>query len=122
MDPGDFWQYLKRLVAGSRVIIERPKGSQHPRNPEIVYPQDYGYLEGTNSGDGGGIDVWVGASGTRELSALVLTVNLHKRDAEIKILLGCSKDEIKTILVFHNENDMGQPLFASRRSKNEGHS
>jgi inorganic pyrophosphatase len=50
--------------------------------------------------------VWAGASGTRELSAVILTVDLHKRDAEIKILLGCSEDEIKTILAFHNENNM----------------
>ena len=43
MNPDDFWQYLERLVAGSRVIIDRPKGSRHPQFPNIVYPLDYGY-------------------------------------------------------------------------------
>ena len=110
MNPDDFWQYLERLVAESRVIIDRPKGSHHPHYPDIVYPLDYGYLVGTTSGDGSGIDVWTGASGTRDLSVVILTVDLHKRDAEIKILLGCTEDEIQTILVFHNENDMRATL------------
>ena len=110
MNPDDFWQYLERLVAESRVIIDRPKGSHHPHYPDIVYPLDYGYLDGPTSGDGSGIDVWAGASGTRDLSAVILTVDLHKRAAEIKILLGCSEDEIQTILEFHNENDMRATL------------
>ncbi|MBE3068120.1 MAG: inorganic pyrophosphatase [Chloroflexi bacterium] len=96
---------------GNHVIIDRPKGSRHPQFPNIVYPLDYGYLDGTTSGDGGGIDAWAGASGTRDLSAVILTVDLHKRDAEIKILLGCTEDEIQTILAFHNENDMRATLI-----------
>lgn len=111
MNPDDLWQYVERLVAGSRVIIDRPKGSRHPQFPNIVYPLDYGYLDGTTSGDGGRIDAWAGASGTRDLSAVILTVDLHKRDAEIKILLGCTEDEIQTILAFHNENDMRATLI-----------
>ena len=110
MNPDDFWRHLERLVAESRVIIDRPKGSHHPHYPDILYPLDYGYLDRTTSGDGSGIDVWAGASGTRDLSAVILTVDLHKRAAEIKILLGCSEDEIQTILEFHNENDMRATL------------
>jgi len=117
MDPGDFWQYLERLIVGNRVIIDRPKGSHHPRFPDIVYPQDYGYLDGTTSGDGGRIDVWAGASGTQELSAVILTVDLHKRDAEIKILLGCSENEIQTILAFHNKNDMRAILVRKHKEQ-----
>jgi inorganic pyrophosphatase len=106
MNPDEFWQYLERIVAGSRLIIDRPKGSRHPSYPEIVYPLDYGYLDRTTSSDGNGIDVWASASGARDLSAAILTVDLLKHDAEIKILLGCTEDEIQTIFMFHNENDM----------------
>jgi inorganic pyrophosphatase len=106
MNPDDFWRYLERLVAGSYIINDRPKGSHHPNYPDIVYPLDYGYLDGTASGDGGGIDVWAGASGTHDLSGVILTVDLYKRDTEIKFLLGCTEDEIQTILAFHNKNDM----------------
>jgi len=65
----------------------------------------------TISSDGSGIDVWEGASGTRDLSAVILTVDLHKRDTEIKILLGCTEDEIQNILMFHNQNDMRSLLI-----------
>jgi inorganic pyrophosphatase len=106
MNPDEFWPYLERMVTGSRLIIDRPKGSHHPHYPDIVYPLDYGYLERTVSCDDSGIDVWIGASGTRDLSAIILTVDLYKHDAEIKILLGCTEDEIQSILVFHNQNDM----------------
>jgi inorganic pyrophosphatase len=101
-----FWDYLDRLVASCSVIIDRPKNSHHPRYPEIVYPMDYGYLEGTTAIDGGGLDIWQGASGTHELTGIVFTVDLHKRDAEIKILLGCTETEMQTILNFHNTKRM----------------
>ena len=115
-DPANFWNYLDRLAAACPVVIDRPRNTHHPRCPDIVYPLDYGYLDGTTSGDGGGIDVWLGTSGTRELSAVILTVDLYKRDAEIKILLGCSEEEIQTIFIFHNSNRMGATLVRRPRS------
>jgi len=32
-------------VLESEIVIDRPKGSHHPRYPEIVYPVDYGVPE-----------------------------------------------------------------------------
>jgi inorganic pyrophosphatase len=96
----DFWEYLDRLV------IDRPRGSHHPRYPDLIYPVDYGYLEGTTTVDGGGVDVWVGTLPEKSLTALVLTVDLHKRDVEVKLLLGCSEVEQQTILDFHNDGLM----------------
>ena len=114
----NFWDYLDQLIASQPLIIDRPRGSHHPRFPEIVYPLDYGFLEGTTSGDGSGIDVWLGASGIRHLSAVILTVDLYKRDTEIKLLLGCSEQEIQTILDFHNDNGMRATFV--RRPTNQG--
>jgi hypothetical protein len=57
----DFWDFLERLVASSRPVVDRPKGSRHPRYPALVYPLDYGYLEGTQAMDGGGVDFWRGS-------------------------------------------------------------
>ena len=102
----DFWEYLDRLVAASRLVIDRPRESRHPRYPDLIYPVDYGYLEGTTTVDGGGLDVWVGALPEKSLTALVLTVDLHKRDIEVKLLLGCSEAEQQTILDFHNDGLM----------------
>ena len=41
----DFWTAAETLVAQSRIVIDRPKGSAHPRYPDFLYPVDYGYLE-----------------------------------------------------------------------------
>ena len=59
----EFWSVLERLVAESNLVIDRPKGTTHWRYPDYVYPMDYGYLEGTSSMDGDGIDVWIGTVG-----------------------------------------------------------
>jgi inorganic pyrophosphatase len=106
MDPEGFWQFLEQLIAGNALVIDRPKDSHHPRYPDIIYPLDYGYLDGTTSGDRARIDVWVGSSGNLVLSAVILTVDLRKRDSEIKILLGCNEADIHSILAFHNQHAM----------------
>ena len=62
-----------------------------------VYPLDYGYLEQTVSGDGEGVDVWLGASGNRQVTGAVCTIDLTKRDVEVKLLLGCSAEEVTEI-------------------------
>ena len=56
-----FWQALDTLVAQSKIIIDRPKGSAHPRYADFVYPLDYGYLKNTAAMDGEGIDIWLGS-------------------------------------------------------------
>lgn len=104
------WEWLDELVAGHAVIIDRARGSAHPRYPHLVYPLDYGYLEGTAGGDGGGVDVWIGSLAGRRLDAVALTVDLLKKDAEIKLLLGCSPEEKKEVLAFHNEDSMAAML------------
>ena len=98
----DFWDALDQLAAGSELVIDRPKGSAHPRFPNFIYPVDYGYLKGTASMDGGGIDVWLG-TGERKLDAVMCIVDLMKRDSEIKLLLGCTEEEKAAIYQIHNE-------------------
>lgn len=98
----EFWDFLDRLVAQSEIVIDRPRGSAHPAFPDLIYPLDYGYLAGTQSMDGGGIDLWLGSLPERRLDALALTVDLQKRDAEIKLLLGCCAAEQEIIMEFLN--------------------
>lgn len=108
-----FWEHLDRLIAEHPLVIDRPKGTRHPRYPELAYPLDYGYLDGTTSGDGSGIDVWLGSSAARNLSAVIVTVDLFKRDAEIKLVIGCSEEETQTALACSN-NDMMRALLVRR--------
>jgi F420 biosynthesis protein FbiB-like protein len=98
----EFWLYLDRLVSACQVEIDRPKGSAHPRFPDLIYPLDYGYLRGTTALDGGGIDLFIGTQAGRSPDALALTVNLDKRDTEIKLLLGCDEAEKQVVLDFLN--------------------
>ena len=103
MNPdANFWLALDQLIATSEITIDRPKGSAHPRYPDYIYPVDYGYLADTGAMDGGGLDVWVGSLPGRALTAVVCTVDLHKRDAELKLLLGCTAAEQQAILAVHN--------------------
>jgi len=102
-----FWDIIDQLVATSEIVIDRPKHSAHPRQPAIIYPLDYGYLAGTTAGDGQGIDVWRGSAAGHGVTGVVATVDAWKRDAEVKILLDCTADEIETIGAFLNIGAMG---------------
>lgn len=98
----DFWRRLDELVARCDLTIDRPRGSAHPRYPSFSYPLDYGYLEDSRSADGDGVDVWIGSLHEKTVSAVICTVDLAERDAEIKILLGCTSEEARGILAEHN--------------------
>ncbi len=98
----EFWEALDKLAADSEIVIDRPKGTAHPKYPDFIYKVDYRYLKGTSSMDGAGIDVWVG-SGEKKIDAIMCIVDLMKKDSEIKILIGCTEEEKKIIYETHNE-------------------
>jgi len=102
----EFIDYLQQLVDTSQIVIDRPKGSTHPRFPGKEYPVDYGYLQGTTSIDSSGVDMWVGSLGKQKIVGVLCTVDLLKRDTELKILLDCSDEEIRLIQNFVNDRDM----------------
>ena len=99
----NYWQEMGNLIATNQIIIDRPKGKPHPRYPKLIYPLDYGYLENTTAGDGDGIDVWMGSLNSKTLTGILCTFDKMKRDAEIKLLLGCTIDDIDIIRKFNNE-------------------
>ena len=110
----EFWQALDTLVGNSEVVIDRPKGSRHPRFPSLVYPVDYGYLKDTSAMDGSGIDVWLGSDPKRQIDAVICTVDLLKNDSEIKLLIGCTRDEMRRIDAFHNASRYMKGLLIRR--------
>ena len=101
-----FWKALEELVRDHPIIIDRAKGTPHPRYPDFVYPADYGYLEGTVSADRGGIDVWIGTVRPAQVDAVICTVDLFKKDSEIKILYGCDELEMEQIYQTLNNSSM----------------
>ena len=52
----DFSSIIGTKVKGH---IDRPLGSHHPRHPEMIYPINYGYVDGVFAGDGAEQDVYV---------------------------------------------------------------
>ncbi len=118
LEPGRFWRALDTLVAGREIVVDRPSGSAHPRYPDFIYPLDYGYLAGTVAADGGGIDVWLGSLPERKVTAVICSFDLVKRDAEVKLLLGCTAEEAQTILAVHNE-DAQSAICILRPSQNK---
>ena len=102
----DFWKRLDDLLASHEIFIERPKGSRHNVYPEIIYPLDYGCLKGTSSGDGKEVDVWKGSIPVPLIVAVMCTVDSRKNDTEVKLLVGCTSDEIEIIREFHNKGMM----------------
>lgn len=110
----DFWEALDSLVKHSKIIIDRPKGTTHPKYPDFVYRVDYGYLKDTSSMDGAGIDVWVGSNG-KQIDAIMCIVDLMKRDSEIKILIGCTEEEKQLVYQTHNETQYMKGILIKRK-------
>lgn len=109
----DFWNALDVLVENSEIIIDRPKGTAHPKYPDFIYQVDYGYLKNTTSMDGAGIDVWVG-TGAKKIDAVMCIVDLMKRDSEIKILIGCTEQEKEIVYQTHNETEYMKGILIRR--------
>ena len=76
------------------IVVDRPKGTAHPRHPKLIYPFDYGYLANTKAGDGDGINVWIGSLYNKTLTGILCTFDTLKRDAEIKLLMGCTMEDV----------------------------
>ncbi|MBE6676620.1 MAG: inorganic pyrophosphatase [Ruminococcaceae bacterium] len=110
----EFWQAVDALISTGEIVIDRPRGSAHPRYPEVIYEVDYGYVEGTSSMDGGGIDVWRGSLSADCVDAIICTVDLLKRDSEIKLLIGCTEQEVAWIYAFCNESEYMKGILITR--------
>jgi inorganic pyrophosphatase len=98
-----FWLEISELVCSGSIVIDRPQGRAHPRYPEMIYPLNYGYLENTSAGDGDGIDVWIGSNPGKILTGILCTFDKLKRDAEIKLLIGCTRIDVETIQGFSGD-------------------
>lgn len=110
----DFWRKLDELIASCEIVIDRPRGSRHPRYPEAIYEVDYGYLKGTSSMDGDGIDLYLGSLPDKRLSGIIVIVDAEKKDSEIKLLLGVAQEELKWIMNWCNGSELMKGLLIER--------
>src|SRR5690349_13315470 len=101
----DLWSFWERIIAEQGVIIDRSKGTAHPRFAEMIYPVDYGYLKNTTGGDGNEIDIFVGSTDSG-LVGLLATKDSAKEDREIKLLWNLTDDEVEAATAFLNRETM----------------
>lgn len=95
------WEALEAQIQANGLTIDRPRHTAHPHFPEVVYPIDYGYVNGTVGEDGEPIDVFVGTAPTG-LVAATRTIDRRKGDTELKLLYDCSPEEIYLVHGFLN--------------------
>jgi len=64
-----------------KVTVDRPLGSRHPEYRDIIYPVNYGYIEGITAGDGEEQDAYVLGVFTpvKEFTGKVIAV-IHRYD------------------------------------------
>ena len=110
-----FWTGLDILLQSAELVIDRPRGSSHPRYPLLIYPLDYGYLKGTSGGDGNELDVWRGTCTEAKLDAIVCTVDRLKKDFEIKLLLRFSEQEKTINCDFDNNSKYMAAILLNRK-------
>lgn len=53
----DFGAAIEKIVKESNIVIDRPKGSFHPKFHDFICKVDYGDLDNTASMDRAGIDI-----------------------------------------------------------------
>lgn len=87
------WERWEALIRKNGITIDRPHGSRHPSHPSIIYPMDYGYVNGTSATDGQDLDVFRGTVRTG-LTGAIISVDHRKGDREFKLLYDCSPEEI----------------------------
>ena len=114
-----FWLRLEELVQKNGIAIERPKGTAHPRYPSNIYPVDYGFLKNTRSSDGAEVDIWVGSLIPGSLDGVICTLDELKGDVELKIIWGCTEEELISIKNFVN-NDMQSGVVLLKPEFSEG--
>ena len=114
----DFWEYLTKLVRENEIIIDRPKGTRHPKFNNMVYELDYGYIKNTKAMDGNEIDVFRGSLHNKNVNKIICTIDLLKKDIEIKILIGCTISEIEKVYNFMNSSEYMRALIIEKGEEN----
>ncbi|WP_022834516.1 hypothetical protein [Salisaeta longa] len=95
------WTAWERLITRHGLTIDRPKHAPHPEHPSIIYPLNYGYVNGTHSTDGEPVDCFVGDAPTG-LVGLIWTTNYRTGCREAKLLYRCTPADVYTAHGFIN--------------------
>lgn len=110
--PVSVFAAMDQLYRDSEVVVDRPGGSRHPKYPQILYAVDYGYMKGTAGGDGQAIDIFRGSMEGAGVVGLFVTVDMVKKDAELKIVVDCTAEEISGVHGLLEQMDLPHTYIA----------
>ncbi len=92
-DVPDYSDIIGKEVSGK---IDRPLGTAHPKHPDMIYPINYGYVDGIIAGDGAEQDVYVFGTDEpiKEFRGKVIAVYHRFNDVEDKWIVSLDGDDI----------------------------
>ena len=101
---------MTEVYATKVIAFDRPKTSLPPGFEDVIYALAKGCVENRNSRKGDGIDVSprsfnsvMGLQAIEILTGILCTFDTLKQDTEIKLLIGCTEEDIQVIRDFHKE-------------------
>lgn len=109
-----FWQKIDTILLSSNITIDRPKGTCHFKYKNLIYPVDYGFLADTLGSDQAPIDIFVGSKDANAVEAIAISADILKKDCEVKLLLGCTDDEMLSIMEFLNQTEFQKAILIHR--------
>ena len=109
-----FWQKMDTVALSSKIRIDRPKNTTHPDFANLVYPVDYGCFMDMDTVDSEMIHVYRGTLKPATVQAVAVSVDILKRDMDVKVLYGCTEQEELEILRFLNQTDYQKCILIHR--------
>ncbi len=92
------------------VVVDRAIGSRHPKYPDMIYPINYGYVNGVTGGDGEAQDAYILGVNipTESFTGIVIAIVRRLNDVEDKwVVAPCgltfTKEEIAAQLHFQEQ-------------------
>ncbi|NDJ53414.1 MAG: inorganic pyrophosphatase [Chloroflexi bacterium] len=106
-----FWNALEDLAARHQIKIDKPRGSKHAQIANLTYPVDYGYLDGTRSKRGGGVELYMGTLGNLNVTGVISMLDLSDYGSTMKLLIGCSAQEMADAVAVEKRGGVAATLI-----------
>ncbi len=112
-----FWQKVDSLFLSSGFRITRKKGDVHPVFKNLIYPLEYGHINDTKSVSGEGVSVYAGSLDRNHITALAVAADILSKELDVKVLVGCTEEEVEEVLRFLNQTDFQKTVLIRRGYK-----
>ncbi len=109
-----FWQKVDTLFLSSEINLNRKKGDVHPVFKNLIYPTDYGHVTDTKSVTSEGVSVYAGSGDRNKITALVVAADILAKELDVKMLIGCTDQEVEDVLRFLNQTDLQKTVLIRR--------